>query len=182
MLHLHTHTYKIHRHSQSYRKYENDKCQFLSWCFFTDRAVIAQPLSNNLGPSEKKEILLKRKEHLSKEDIVKPKSINEILTDLSVPEETYNSALKISEDSDFQIYLRWAPNSCFVNNSFEVGLKAWYANMDMQPVLNKHKAISYMCAYLSKTVDGSSNANKKWNKLWENQYRKGKKTLSKCEQ
>ena len=30
--------------------------------------------------------------------------------------------------------------------------------MDIQPVINEYKAISYMCAYLSKTKDCCSNA------------------------
>ena len=66
--------------------------------------------------------------------------------------------LDISEDIDFQIHLSWEANSSFVNNNFEVGLEAWDANMDIQSVLNEHAVISYMCAYLSKTKDGCSNA------------------------
>ena len=63
---------------------------------------------------------------------------------------------KISEDSDFQIHLRRPPNSYLVNNYFRAGLKVWYANMDIQQVLNEHKTISYMCAYLSNTEDNCS--------------------------
>ena len=33
---------------------------------------------------------------------------------------------------------------------------AWEANLDVQPVLNYYKAVSYMCAYLSKSEDESS--------------------------
>ena len=174
-------TYQIHRHSKSCRKYKNDKCRFNFGRFFLDRTIIAQLLSSDLSESQKKEILLKRKETLNivsgyineylnpskynfydplKEDFVEPKSISEILTDLGVSVDAYYSALEISDDTDFQIHLRRPPNSCFVNNYFQLGLKAWDANMDIQPVINEYKAISYMCAYLSKTEDSCSNTMK----------------------
>ena len=158
-------TYQIHRHSKSCRKYKNDKCRFNFGRFFTDRTIIAQPLASDLSESQKKEILLKRKETLNivsgyineylnpskynfydplKEDFVEPKSISEILTDLGVSVDAYYSALEISDDTDFQMHLRRPPNSCFVNNYFQLGLKAWDANMDIQPVINEYKAISYM--------------------------------------
>ena len=35
---------------------------------------------------------------------------------------------------------------------------AWEANLDIQPVLDYYKAISYMCTYLSKSEDVSSEA------------------------
>ena len=66
----------------------------------------------------------------SKEDFVEPRSINEILTDLCICGVVYYSALEISEDNYLQIHLWRPPNSCFVNY-FQVGLKAWNANMDM---------------------------------------------------
>ena len=49
-------------------------------------------------------------------------------------------------------------NSCFVNNYFRTGLLAWEANLDIQPVFNHYKAVTYMCAYLSKTEDECSHA------------------------
>ena len=75
----------------------------------------------------------------SKEDFVEPKSISsisEILTDLGVSVDTYYSALEISEDTDIQIHLRRPPNSCFVSNYFQLGLKSWDANMGIQPSIN----------------------------------------------
>ena len=110
-------TYQIHRHSKSCRKYKNDKCRFNFGRFFTDRTIIAQPLSSDLSESQKKEILLKRKETLNivsgyvneyfnpskynfydplKGDFVEPKSIGETLMDLGVSVDTYYSALEIS--------------------------------------------------------------------------------------
>lgn len=36
--------------------------------------------------------------------------------------------------------------------------KAWQANLDFQPVYNYYKAVSYMCAYFSKSESETSNA------------------------
>ena len=52
------------------------------------------------------------------------------------------------------------PNSCFVNNYFDVGLKAWQTNMDIKSFFNECKAIRYMCQYFSKTEDQRSKAMK----------------------
>ena len=38
------------------------------------------------------------------------------------------------------------------------GLLAWEDNIDIQPVFNHYKAVSYMCAYLSKSEDECSQA------------------------
>ena len=62
----------------------------------------------------------------------------------------------ISDDDDFQIHLRRLPDSCFVKNYFADGLIAWEANLDIQPVFNPYRAVTYMCAYLSKSEDECS--------------------------
>ena len=59
------------------------------------------------------------------------------------------------------MHLRRQPNSCFVNNYFALGLEAWEANLDIQPVFNYFKAVSYMCSYCSKCETESSVAMKK---------------------
>ena len=76
---------------------------------------------------------------------------------LHVTKEDYYKALAISGDDDFQIHLKCPPDSCFVNDYFGGGLLPWEANLDIQPVFNYQKAITYMCAYLSKTEDECSN-------------------------
>ena len=58
-------TYLTHRHSKSCTKYKNNKCPFNFRHFFTDKTIIAQPLSSGLSKSQKKEIFLKRKETLN---------------------------------------------------------------------------------------------------------------------
>ena len=75
-------------------------------------------------------------------------------------EEEYYNALSISTDNNFQIHLRRPANSCFINNYFEEGLLAWEANLDIQPVINHYKAVTYMCAYFSKSEDETSQSMK----------------------
>ena len=72
----------------------------------------------------------------------------------------YEKTLSISDDSDFQIHYKRAQNSCFGNNYFCDGLMAWKSNMEILPVFNHYKALSYMCAYLSKSESECSVAMK----------------------
>ena len=95
-------------------------------------------------------------------------TIPEILESLDITEEEYYSALSIAPDKDFEIYLRRPTNSCFVNNYFAMGLEAWEANLDIQPVFNYFKAVSYMCSYFSKCETESSIAMKKASEDAEN--------------
>ena len=41
--------------------------------------------------------------------------------------------------------------NCIINNYNPVLLKAWLANIDLQPVYNYYKEVSYMTAYFSKS-------------------------------
>ena len=47
-----------------------------------------------------------------------------------------------------------------MNNDFKICLSAWQANMDIQPEFNEHKAITYICLYLSKSEKSCSYAMK----------------------
>ena len=58
------------------------------------------------------------------------------------------------------VHLERQLSSCFVNNYFDVGLGAWQTNMDIQPVFNEYKAVTYMCQYFSKTDDQCAQAMK----------------------
>ena len=66
--------------------------------------------------------------------------------------------MSISKDADLELHLKRQPNSFFVDNYFDVGLKACLANMDIQPVFNEYKAVTYMCQCFSKTEDQCSQA------------------------
>ena len=74
--------------------------------------------------------------------------------------EDYYRTFSVSKNEDLELHLKRESNFCFVNNYFDVGLKAWQANMDIQPVFNGHGTVTYMCRYLSKTEDQCSYAMK----------------------
>ena len=166
--------YQIHSHSKSCRKYKNIPCRFNYGRFFTDYTICAEPLNNDIPETEKQDILSKRSKILG---VVKDyidnnlnphtsnynpnQTIQQILLSLGLNEEKYYAALSTSPDQDFEIHLRRPPNSCYVNNYFTIGLEAWEANLDIQPVFNYFKAISYMCSYFSKCETESSLAMKK---------------------
>ena len=46
-------TFQFHRHSKTFRKYQNDKCRFNFGKFFTDRKIVAEPLPEDM-PKETK--------------------------------------------------------------------------------------------------------------------------------
>ncbi|XP_066925712.1 uncharacterized protein [Clytia hemisphaerica] len=172
-------TYQLHRHSKTCRKYKNTPCRFYFGKFFSEKTIVSEPLPQELPHEEREAILALRKEVLTKvrtyinenlnpdkrnffnpdgENFNPVPTINEVLAELDIPKEDYEYALSVSEDEDFHIYLKRNTNACFVNNYFTEGLKAWQANLDIQPVFNYYKAATYMCAYLSKTEDEISHA------------------------
>ena len=161
--------------------YKNEVCRFHFGKFFSKQTIVAKPLPSGMPESIKHSVLVKRKEILSrvkdyintninpakvnfydssKDTFVKLKSISEVLEELGINEVEYESTLKISDDQGFQIHLKRPTDSCFVNNYFDIGLLAWKANIDIQPVFNYYKAITYMCSYLSKEEDECSQAMK----------------------
>ena len=78
-------------------------------------------------------------------------TVNEALTFLNIVEVGYFDIVSLIPAPDFEIHLRRTPNSCFINNYNPVMLKAWRANMDLQPVFNYYKAVSYMSVYFSRS-------------------------------
>ena len=56
-------------------------------------------------------------------------SVKEILDELEISKDDYYRAFSISKDEDLGLHLKREPNSCFINNNFDVDLKAWQANM-----------------------------------------------------
>ena len=164
-------TDQIYGHSKTCRKYRNEKCRFCFGKFFTNKTIIEQPLGDSVPPDAKLQkmlqinnILKKVKNYIDNElntsnkkflDITKEgyeelKSIDEILASLEISKHDYEEALSISDDNDFQIHYKRPPNSCFVNNYFCDELMAWEVLVEIQPVFNHYKAVTYMCAYLSK--------------------------------
>ena len=92
----------------------------------------------------------------TKDNYFQPLSIKKILDVLEISSDDYYSALSILKDEDLELHLKRQPNSCFVNNYFDVGFKARHVNMDIQLVFNEYKAVAYMCKYFSKTEDQCS--------------------------
>ena len=164
-------TYQKHSHSKTCRKYKNLQCHFHFGQFFTERTIVAEPLPENLTSEEKLNILTNREQILKKVkskidealDPSKPAydpnhSILEILAMINVTERDYYNALSISPDSDFRLYLKRSPDSCFINNYFIPGILVFNANIDVQPVFNYVRCIAYMCSYFSKDETECSQA------------------------
>ena len=163
--------YQTHSHSKTCRKYKNISCRFEFGQFFTDKTIVAEPLSEDMNSDIKTELLTKRKEILS---LVKQKideSLNpskadynplltpdDIFKELGVTKQQYEKALSVSPDSDFDLHLRRPIDSCFTNNYFIAGIKGFAANVDLQPVFNHFKCITYVCSYFTKDETECSNA------------------------
>ena len=111
-------------------------------------------IDNNLNPAKVNVI------DPTKDNYTQPLSISEILDELEISKDDYYRALSISKDEDLELHLKRQPDSCFINNYFDVGLKVWQTNMDIQPVFNECKAVTHMCQYFSKTEDQCSQAMK----------------------
>ena len=58
-------TYQIHSHLKSCRKYKNQACRYHFGRFFTDRTIIAVPLSNDIPVDQRTQIIEQRKLLLS---------------------------------------------------------------------------------------------------------------------
>ena len=164
-------TYQRHNHSKTCRKYRNIPCRFNFGQFFTKRTIIAEPLDENMDEEIKNNVLNRRKEILSKvkqkiDEVLNPSKENydatatekDILDSVGVTENDYYWALSISPDSDFDLHLKRPVHSCFINNYFVAGIKGFAANVDLQPVFNHYKCITYVCSYFTKDETECSQA------------------------
>ena len=156
-------TYQKHTHSRSCRKYKNIQCRFNFGQFFTNTTIVAEPLSNDLDEAIKSDLQDKHKETLSlvKQQInavLNPSKPNydstltedDIFNLVGINKEAYYSALSISPDSNYELHLKWPEDSCFINNYFIAGIKGSAVNVDLQPVFNHYKCITYICSYFTK--------------------------------
>ena len=163
--------YQTHSHSKTCRKYRNIACRFNFGQFFTDRTIVAEPLPQDMGEEIKTNILTRRKEILSlmkqKIDEVLNPSIadynslltpEEIFQEIAITNEEYEWALTISPDSDCELHLKRPIDSCFTNNYSIAGIKGFAANVDLQPVFNHYKCITYVCSYFTKDETECSQA------------------------
>ena len=81
----------------------------------------------------------------------------DIFSSPGITEEYYN-ALSISPILDYDLHLKRALDSCFINNYFVAGIKGFPANVDLQPVFNHYKCIMYVCSYFTKDETECSQA------------------------
>ena len=153
--------YQRHTHSKTCRKYKNIKCRFNFGQFFTNRTIVAEPLPDDLGDEVKQPILKKQKEILTSvkekintvlnpsksEDYDPNLTETDIISSLGITEEEYYNALSISPDSDYDLHLKRPLDSCFINNYFVAGIKGFAANVDLQPVFNHYKCITYVVMF-----------------------------------
>ncbi len=82
----------------------------------------------------------------------------DILNYINITEQDYQWAISLSPDSDYELHLRRPIDSCFINNYFIAGLKGFAANVDLQPVFNHYKCITYVCSYFTKDETECSQA------------------------
>ena len=74
---------------------------------------------------------------------------------MEITEDDYHWGLSISPDNDHEIHLKRSTGSSFVNYN-SVLMKAWEANLDIQPVHNYFKALTYMTACFPKSESEAS--------------------------
>ena len=123
-----------------------------------------------MDPQIKTDTMTKRKEILS---LVKQKiyeslnpskanynpmlTLDDIFQELGITKEQY-LYLSLSPDSDYDLHLRWPIDSCFINNYFAAGMKGFATSLDLQPVFNHYKCITYACLYFTKDETECSQA------------------------
>lgn len=145
--------------------------QIQFWTVF-HQEYVAEPLSDNLPEDVKSNALTRRKEILN---LVKEKIDNvlnpnkpdydpkltetDIFSSLGISEEQYYWALSISGDSYYDLHLKRPIDSCFINNYFVAGIKGFQANVDLQPVFNHYKCVTYVCSYFTKDETECSGQN-----------------------
>ena len=166
--------YQKHSHSKTCRKYKNIQCRFNFGQFFTGRTIVAEPLADDLDESIKTtgsllenrlELLTSVKQKIN--ELLNPSitsSYDSSLTEedifnlVGITKEQYYSALAISPDSNYELHLRRPVDSCFINNYFIAGIKGFQANVDLQPVFDHYKCITYVCSYFTKDETECSQA------------------------
>ena len=167
------------RSTRTQKHVENTKMPFVdstSEDSFQKKTIITQPLPDDMDEHLKatllkqmESILGKVKEYIDdhlnpnkkEEHLNQNRTISEILKDLGITEQKYYHMLSISPDKEFRLILKCTPNSCFINNYFTAGLKAFKANIDIQPLFIYFQCVAYMCPYFSKAEDGCSEALRK---------------------
>ena len=74
---------------------------------------------------------------------------DDIFQELRIIKEQYEKALSLSPDSDYDLHLKRPIDNCFINIYFVARIKGFVANVDLQPVFNHYKCITYVCSYFT---------------------------------
>lgn len=153
--------YQTHCQNKSCRKHKNTACSFNYGKFFTVSSMVAEPLLDDMDEeikaaalSRKKGILFLVKQKV--DEVLNPTepeylptlSKENILQVIGIIEEQYQWALSISPDSDYELDRKRPIDSCFANNYFIAGEEGFAANVDLQPVFNHYKCITYVCMFI----------------------------------
>ena len=77
-------------------------------------------------------------------------TIDHVLSFIQIEKGEYYNCLSIAAGTDHEIHLKRSASSCFINNYNPIVLLAWQANMDLQPVFNHHRCVTYLCSYMTK--------------------------------
>ena len=138
-------TYQVHGHSRTSWKYNKNECCFpYGWCF-TEKTIIGKWLNSQKVSTWRNTLLRQFKSYidnnfnpvkvsvidLTKRQSIQPLNIGRIRDELNVSKDDITELLSISKDLYLELHLKREPNSRFVNNYFDVGLKAWQAAMDL---------------------------------------------------
>ena len=139
--------------------------------FFTDETVFQSHYQMMFQKKKKTVILNRRNEILSTmkqiiDENLDPGKANydsnltaeHLLASCKVSMEDYKWALSIWPDDEFELHLKRPVDSCFINNYFEARIKGFRANVDLQPVFNHYKCITFVCSYFSKDETECSEA------------------------
>ena len=77
-------------------------------------------------------------------------TVDNVLHHLQIDKSEFYNCLSIAASPDYELHLKRSPNSCFINNYNPIIIIAWQANIDIQPVLNHHTCVTYLCSYMFK--------------------------------
>lgn len=83
-------------------------------------------------------------------------TFNQLLSNLKLTEEAYMFAISILSINAPTIFLRRQPNELTINNYNPACLNAWWANMDIQLVLDVYGCAMYIVFCISKVQKGMS--------------------------
>jgi len=157
---------KVQRHSHSVAcsKNKKDTCRFHFPKPPSDYTIIAEPVPNcSIDPDDDSQTdspqtildyktkILKPVYDALESNLYSPDiTLPELLQKLNIDYEEYHKALSISIKARSYILKRKMSEKC-INNYNPTILKAWQANMDLQPVLDTYACIMYVVSYLTKS-------------------------------